>query len=232
VWRIAVHESGHAIVARAIDNSAALQKLSVVARGRGRGGATVYSSEDKLMLTHLDLTKNLVTAMAGVAAEDYVFGMLSTGGENDLNEATTTAHAMVSVYGMSEAIGPVTVGEKPGEVFIGREMANTANVAAATHELVDSETRRLAHQAEDTAKQIIEMNRQVLDELANALVDAETLAGPALEVFLAAVLPWPHPLVHGLNGNAPKVTLRDAVGVGEADTQSHTIEGSEPFTDT
>jgi cell division protease FtsH len=219
LWRIAVHESGHAIVARAIDNTAALQKLSVVARGRGRGGATVYSSEDKLMLTHLDLTKNLITAMAGIAAEDYVFGMLSTGGEGDLSEATATAHAMVSVYGMSDAIGPVTVGEKPGEVFIARELANTANVAAATHELVDSETRRLAHEAEDTAKQIIELNRKVLEELANALVDAETLAGPALDVFLEGVQPWPRPLIPGLNGNAPTVILRPQVGVGQADGQ-------------
>jgi cell division protease FtsH len=228
LWRIAVHESGHAIVARAIDNSAALQKLSVVARGRGRGGATVYASEDKLMLTHLDLAKNLVTAMAGVAAEDYVFGMLSTGGENDLNEATMTAHAMVSVYGMSDAIGPVTVGEKPGEVFIGREMANTANVAAATHELVDSETRRLAHEAEDTAKQIIQMNKHVLDELANALVDAETLAGPALEVFLEGIVAWPHPLVPGLNGNAPNVSLREALGVAETQTFPTDIDEARP----
>ncbi len=212
VWRIAVHESGHAIVARAIGNSAALQKLSVVARARGRGGATVYSSEDKLMLTHLDLTKNLITTMAGVAAEDYVFGMLSTGGENDLDEATKTAHAMVSVWGMSEAIGPVTVGEKPGEVFIARELANTANVAAATHELVDSETRRLTHEAEDTAQQIIEMNRDILEELANALVDAETLSGPALDMFVDAVRPWPQPLVKGVNGSVPAVVLREAVG--------------------
>jgi cell division protease FtsH len=223
LWRIAVHESGHAIVARAIDNTAALQKLSVVARGRGRGGATVYSSEDKLMLTHLDLTKNLITAMAGVAAEDYVFSMLSTGGEGDIAEATATAHAMVSVYGMSEAIGPVTVGEKPGEVFIARELANTANVAAATHELVDSETRRLTHEAEDTAKQIVEMNERVLQELANALVDAETLAGPALDVFLEGVQPWPRPLVPGLNGNAPTVILREQLDLGE-------VEGGQPDT--
>ena len=224
VWRIAVHESGHAIVARAINNSAALQKLSVVARARGRGGSTVYASEDKLMLTHLDLTKNLVTSMAGVAAEDYVFGMLSTGGENDLDEATSTAHAMVSVWGMSEAIGPVTVGEKPGEVFIARELANTANVAAATHELVDSETRRLVHEAEDTAKQIIEMNRQVLEELANSLVEAETLAGPALEVFLEAIVVWPHPLVHGLNGNTATVVLREQVGVADGEPPSGTTQ--------
>jgi cell division protease FtsH len=220
VWRIAVHESGHAIVARAIGNSAALQKLSVVARARGRGGATVYASEDKLMLTHLDLTKNLITTMAGVAAEDYVFGMLSTGGENDLDEATKTAHAMVSVWGMSEAIGPVTVGEKPGEIFIARELANTSNVAAATHELVDSETRRLTHDAEDTAKQIIVLNRTILEELANTLLEAETLSGPALDAFLEAVLPWSEPLVKGVNGHMPPVLLREGVGVGD-------VEGTE-----
>ncbi|HEV7944048.1 MAG TPA: ATP-dependent zinc metalloprotease FtsH [Solirubrobacteraceae bacterium] len=211
LWRIAVHESGHAIVARAIDNSAALQKLSVVARGRGRGGATVYASEDKLVLTHHDLTKNLITSMAGVSAEDYVFGMLSTGGESDLEHATKTAHSMVAVYGMSEAIGPVAIGEKPGEVFVGRDLANMNNVAAATQELVDSETRRLVREAEDTATQILKMNSQVLDDLANALIEAETLAGPDLETFLEDVRPWPAPLVKGVNGHAPGVTLRESV---------------------
>ena len=108
-------------------------------------------------------------------------------------------------------------------------MANTANVAAATQELVDTETRRLVHEAEDTAKQILEMNSQVLDELANALIEAETLAGPALEVFLEAVVPWPQPLVTGVNGNAPKVILHEAV-VGEAHTQDFPdTEGSGQF---
>ena len=158
-----------------------------------------------------------ITAMAGVAAEDYVFGMLSTGGENDLDEATKTAHAMVSVWGMSEAIGPVTVGEKPGEIFIARDLAKTANIAAATHELVDSETRRLTHDAEDTAKQIIEMNRAILEELANTLLDVETLSGPALDTFLEAVPPWQAPLVKGVNGHVPPVALREAVGVSDLD---------------
>ncbi len=218
LWRIAVHECGHAIVASAIGNSAALQKLSVVARGRGRGGATVYSSEDKLMLTHLDLTKNLITGMAGVAAEDYVFGMLSTGGEEDLEQATKTAHAMVSVYGMSEAIGPVTVGEKEGAVFVGGEGSKTANVAAATQELIDSETRRLVHEAEETAERILEMNQDVLDQTANTLVDNETLAGDDLDRFLALVKPWPHSLVRGLNGTPPRVPLREPA-IARADTE-------------
>jgi cell division protease FtsH len=218
LWRIAIHESGHAIVARAIGNTAALQKLSVVARGRGRGGATVYASDEKLLLTHLDLMRNLVTTMAGVAAEDYVFGMLSTGGEADLEAATKTAHAMVSVYGMSDAIGPVTVGEKPGEIFIAKEMANTAHVSAATQELVDTETTRVVREAEDVAKRSLQMNRQVLGELANSLVDAETLAGPALEVFLEAVHPWPQALVPGLNGESPVQAREPAAVSDEADT--------------
>jgi cell division protease FtsH len=207
LWRIAVHESGHAIVARAIGNEAALQKLSVVARGRGRGGATIYASSDRMLLSHLDLVKNLVTAMAGAAAEDYVFGMLSTGVESDIEEATRMAHSMVAFFGMSAAIGPVTIGEKPGEVFIGRDLANMGNVAARTLELVDEETRRIVREAEDTAKQVIDANAPLLEELANTLLESETLSGPALEVFLEAVEPWPAPLVVVGNGNAP-VRLR------------------------
>jgi cell division protease FtsH len=203
LWRIAVHESGHAIVARAIANPVALQKLSIVARGRGRGGATIYSSSDKMLLSHLDLSKNLVTAMAGAAAEDFVFGMLSTGIESDIEEATRMAHAMVAFYGMSPEIGPVTIGEKPGEVFIGRDLANMGNVAAQTLELVDAETRRLVREAEDTAKQVVDQNAALLEDLANTLLRSETLSGPALEVFLEAVKPWPTPLVDSRDGDGP-----------------------------
>jgi cell division protease FtsH len=202
LWRIAVHESGHAIVARSIGNATALQKLSIIARGRGRGGSTIYASSDKMLLSHLDLVMSLVTAMAGAAAEDFVFGMLSTGVESDIEEATKIAHSMVSVFGMSPAIGPVAIGEKPGEVFIGRDLANMGNVAAKTLELVDEETRRIVGEAEQTAKQVVALNATLLESLANTLLRSETLSGPALEVFLAAVEPWPEPLGPGRNGEA------------------------------
>jgi cell division protease FtsH len=209
LWRIAVHESGHAIVARAIGNEVALQKLSIVARGRGRGGATIYSSSDKTSLSHLEMLQNLVTAMAGAAAEDFVFGMLSTGVEGDLEEATHMAHAMVAFYGMSPEIGPVTIGEKPGEVFIGRDLANMGNVAAKTLELVDAETRRIVRGAEETAKKVIEANAALLEDLANTLLQSETLSGPALEVYLDAVTPWPQPLLPAPNGDS-RVRMRVA----------------------
>jgi cell division protease FtsH len=208
LWRIAVHESGHALVARAIGNPVSLQKLSVVSRGRGRGGATIFSTQDQMFLTHLDLQRNLITAMAGGAAEHYVFGMLSTGVEGDIEQATKIAHAMAATYGMSPEIGMVAIGESSGEVFLGRDLANMGNVSPGSQELVDSETRRLVHEAEETAVQVLRLNAKVLEDLANSLLESETLSGPALEVFLDAVVLWPRPLLDSVNGRRPPVRMR------------------------
>ncbi|MCL2419394.1 MAG: ATP-dependent zinc metalloprotease FtsH [Conexibacteraceae bacterium] len=212
LWRIAVHESGHAIVAKAIELPTALQKLSVVARGRGRGGTTLYASGDQLLMTQLDLTKRLVATMGGAAAEAFVFAMLSTGVEDDLDQATKIAHSMVAMYGMSPAVGPVTIGEKEGQVFIGRDLANMGNVAAAALELVDTETRRIVHEAEDTAKQILALNAEVLQDLANSLLRSETLTGPGLDVYMAAVTTWREPLVKELSGHVPPVQMSPGDG--------------------
>jgi cell division protease FtsH len=214
LWRIAVHESGHAIVAKSIGLRTALQKLSVVARGRGRGGATIYASGDSVMLTELDIIQQLVAMMGGTAAESYVFSMLSTGAEGDIDSATKIAHSMVASYGMSPAIGPVAIGEKEGQVFLGRDLANMGNVAAASLELVDSEVRRIMHDAEDTAKQVLTLNASVLEDLANSLVRAETLSGPSLDVYMEAVKPWPHPLLKELDGHRSPIQLRAESGEG------------------
>jgi cell division protease FtsH len=200
LWRIAVHESGHAIVAESISLQVALQKLSVVARGRGRGGATIYGAGDHILLTHLDLMKQLISMMGGAAAESLVFGMLSTGVEDDIDRATKIAHSMVSVYGMSPAIGPVAVGEKEGQVFLGRDLANMGNVAPSALELVDSEVRRIVHEAEYTAKQVLSLNIQVLQDLSHSLVRSESLSGPSLDVYMEAVQLWPEPLLKELAG--------------------------------
>jgi cell division protease FtsH len=217
LWRIAVHESGHAIVAASIEFPVALQKLSVVARGRGRGGATIYSSSDQMLMTHLDLVKNLITTMAGAAAESYVFGMLSTGVENDLEQATKIAHSMAAIYGMSPAIGTVTIGEKPGEVFIGRDLASMGNVSAVSMELVDTETRRMVHEAEETAKRVVALNASVLEDLANSLLRAETLSGPSLDVYMEAVKLWPEPLLKDAEGHAPPIHLRRDASLAHSD---------------
>jgi cell division protease FtsH len=134
--------------------------------------------------------------MSGPAAEEYVFGMLSTGVESDLDEATKMAHAMVALCGVSPAIGPVTIGEKPGEVFIGRALAHMGNLAAKTLELVDGETRRIVREAEETE-----------------------LSGPALGVILEGVLAWPEPLLEHTNGST-QIRMREAVAASEAETEA------------
>jgi cell division protease FtsH len=227
LWRIALHECGHAIVARAIGYETAIQKLSVVARGRGRGGATVYSDEDAVFLTELDLQKQLITTMSGAAAEEFVFGMLSTGSEGDIEHATKLAHAMAASYGMSPAIGPVSIGEREGgAVFVGRDIANMGNVAAASLELVDAETRRIVHDAEENAKRVIAANASVLEDLANALVRSETLSGPALDVYLEAIQTWPEPLLkdRGRNGQPPPIQLHAGSIVTDEEPAEHDDE--------
>jgi ATP-dependent Zn protease len=129
---------------------------------------------------------------------------------------------MVAFYGMSPAVGPVAIGEKEGQVFIGRDLANMGNVAAATLELVDSETRRLVHDAEETAKQVIALNMQVLGDLANSLVRAETLSGPSLDVYMEAVKIWPESLLKELAGYEPPVRLQqEAANDGDDDIRWH-----------
>jgi cell division protease FtsH len=221
LWRIAVHESGHAIVAQSIQLDTALQKLSVVARGRGRGGATLYASNDSGLLTQLDLTKQLIAQLGGAAAEAYVFGMLSTGVEDDLDRATKIAHSMVAIYGMSPAIGSVTIGEKEGQVFIGRDLANMGNVAPAALELVDSETRRIVHESEETAKQVLALNAGVLQDLANSLVHAETLSGPSLEVYMEAVARWREPLIKDLDAHEARVHFMADTGDSDGEITWH-----------
>src|SRR5262249_39386937 len=152
--------------------------------------------------------KGLITTMAGASAEDLVFAMLSTGVEDDLHEATKIAHAMVVSYGMSPEIGPVAIGEKQGEVFIGRDLANLSNVAPATLELVDAEVRRTVREAEELGRRVLSHNRQLLDELSAQLMERETLSGPSLDVYREAVHKWNAPLGPGVKQKGDPDTER------------------------
>jgi cell division protease FtsH len=135
--------------------------------------------------------------------------MLSTGVEDDIDKATKIAHAMVASYGMSPSVGPVSVGEKEGQgVFVGRDLANMGNVAPAALELVDAEVRRIVYDAEDTAKQILAVNAEVLQDLANSLLRTETLSGPSLDVYMEAVIAWRDPLIKELVGHMPPITMQ------------------------
>jgi cell division protease FtsH len=197
---IATHEVSHAVVASAIGQEVAQQKLSIVARGRNLGSAAVYTSSDKLVLQRDDLLTQLITITAGAAGEEYFFGQLSTGVEGDLDRASKLARSMVVSYGMSEEFGPVSIGEKAGEVFLGRDIQNLGNISPIQLELIDAEVRKFVLNAYAVAQRVVQQNEQAMIDLIETLVEQETLSGVALEAMLSAVLPYDGDLMIQTNG--------------------------------
>ncbi len=187
-WRIAVHESGHAVATRSIGQVVSAQKLSIVARGRQLGTAAhMLTDRDAVMHAQSDLERHLVAILAGTAAEWAEFGEGSTGAMDDLHAATKLARQMVTSYGMSPALGSVTIGEAGGEVFLGASLQDLGSVGPHTLDLIDDETERLVEEAKERALHVLRENWNAVQETARALLEHETLSGHALDAVLATV---------------------------------------------
>ena len=187
-WVIAVHEACHAVVTRSIGQTISAQKLSIVARGRTLGTAAhMLTNRDQTVRQEPDLRRELVSVLAGAAGERMEFGCLSTGVHDDLHAATSLARAMVTAYGMSDELGPVTIGERQGEVFLGNSLQELGQIGPDTLNLIDREVERLVGEASYMATTVLERNWNSVLETAEALVDHETLSGVALEALLSTV---------------------------------------------
>jgi len=191
-WLISVHEASHAVVTRAIGQVVAAQKLSIVARGRKLGtAASQLTDKDAVVRQEPDLRRQLVAIVAGAAGERMEFGCLSTGVHDDLHAATALARSMVTQFGMSPELGPVTIGEAAGEVFLGAGLQELGQIGPATLELIDREVERLVLESEQRAAAILDRNWDAVIETANALLEHETLSGVALDAVLSTVVPMP-----------------------------------------
>jgi cell division protease FtsH len=187
-WRIAVHESGHAVATRAIGQVVSAQKLSIVARGRQLGtSADMLTDKDAAIHSQPDLERHLVAILAGTAAEWNEFGHGSTGASDDLHAATKLARQMVTSYGMSEKLGPVTIGEAGGEVFLGAALQDLGSIGPETLDLIDDETEHLVEVAKDRALFVLRENWASVQETSHALLEHETLSGVALDAVLSTV---------------------------------------------
>ena len=187
-WLISIHEASHAVVTEAVGQSTSTRKLSIVARGRTLGTAAhMLTDRDQLIQGEDDLLRQLIVIVAGAAGERIAFGRLSTGVSDDLHAATTLARSMVTSFGMSDALGPVTIGEKGGEVFLGASLQDLGSVGPSTLDLIDREVERLVGDAEAKAALVLDRNWNSVEETANALLEQETLSGVALEAVLSTV---------------------------------------------
>jgi cell division protease FtsH len=187
-WMIAMHEAAHAVVTDALGQTSSTRKLSIVARGRTLGTAAhMLTDRDQVIQTEPDLQCQLIVIVAGAAGERMAFGHLSTGVSDDLHAATNLARTMVTSFGMSDALGPVTIGEKGGEVFLGASLQDLGSVGPSTLDLIDREVERLVGDAEARATAILDRNWHAVEETAQALLEQETLSGVALEAVLSTV---------------------------------------------
>jgi cell division protease FtsH len=187
-WLIAIHESSHAVVTEALGHTTSTRKLSIVARGRQLGTAAhMLSDRDQVIMTKPDLQSQLIVITSGLAGERIAFGHTSTSVNDDLHAATALARSMVTSFGMSEALGLVTIGEKSGEVFLGASLQDLGSVGPETLNLIDNEIERLVGDAEARAAVVLDRNWNTVEETATALLEQETLSGVALDAVLSTV---------------------------------------------
>jgi cell division protease FtsH len=187
-WTIAIHEAGHATATRSTGQVVSAQKLSIVARGRQLGTAAhMLTDRDAVMHTQSDLERQLVAILSGTAAEWIEFDEGSTGAMDDLHAATKLARQMVTSYGMSPALGSVTIGEAGGEVFLGASLQDLGSIGPATLDTIDQETERIVEEAKARAIYVLNANWGSVQEIAQALLEHETLSGMALEALLSTV---------------------------------------------
>ena len=182
---IAHHEAGHALVMKMLPHCDPVHKVSIVARGTA-GGYTMTIPEEDHYLQHRNKFKaDLASLLGGRVAEEIVFKDITTGASNDLERATKLARAMVTQYGMSEKLGPLTFGEKEELVFLGREISEQRNYGEEVARQIDREVRRLIDEAYQTARQILIDNRDKLTEVAERLVREETIDAATFNAMFA-----------------------------------------------
>ncbi len=180
----AYHEAGHALVAHTLPHADPVHKISIVARGRVAGYTLKLPLEDKKLHTKSEFLDELAVLLAGHAAEKKIFNELTTGATNDLQEATQLARKLVTEYGMSEALGPMTFGEKDELVFLGRTISEHRNYGEKVASEIDEEVKRFIAEALKKAKEVIEKKGGKLELIAQKLISEETIEREAFEKLM------------------------------------------------
>ncbi len=183
----AYHEAGHALVSLKVPGLDPLHKVTIVPRGRALGITFSLPEEDRHNYTKQYIVGRLAMAYGGRVAEELVFGpdKVTTGAAADIQQATEMARRMVTQFGMSDVVGPIAVGDREAEIFLGREVVQRREISDRTAELVDTELKRILSEAYERARTILTEQRDALDRLAASLLERETLDREEVEMVVA-----------------------------------------------
>jgi cell division protease FtsH len=171
----AYHEVGHAIVGQLLEHTDPVHKISIISRGQALGYTISLPTEDKFLTTRAELTDTMAMTLGGRAAEEIVFGEITTGASNDLEKVTETAKQMVMRFGMSERLGPRVFGHDRGQPFLGREFSSEPDYSDEIAREIDDEIRRIVESAHQTAKSLLSERRDDLEKVSKLLLERETI---------------------------------------------------------
>jgi len=188
----AYHESGHAVVAKVLgDNTDPVHKVTIIPRGRALGVTMQLPQEDRYSHNRDYLLARIAVLMGGRIAEEVFMNQMTTGAANDFEQATGLAQKMVQRWGMSDQLGPRVYGDNESEVFLGRDVTTHRNISNATAEQVDQEVSRIIEEQYTRAREIIEGHREIIEVMAHALMDWETLESDQLDQIMRGETPRP-----------------------------------------
>ncbi|MCF7875559.1 ATP-dependent zinc metalloprotease FtsH [Candidatus Bipolaricaulota bacterium] len=189
--KIAYHESGHAIIGKLLPNADPVHKISIIPRSNGALGFTLQLPlEEKFLVSKSELLDKLTTLLGGRTAEELIYSEVTTGAQDDFKKGTDIAKRMVVQYGMSDKLGPINLGSENGNVFLGEEIVKSNEHSEEVSSLVDKEIRKIVESCHEKAQNILSQNQEILEKLAEKLIEVEELEGEQLEEILdQAALP-------------------------------------------
>jgi cell division protease FtsH len=205
---VAYHEAGHAVVGHMLPNCDPVTKVTIISRGMALGYTLAMPEEDRNLQSRARFNDELAMALGGKAAEELVFGDVTTGAANDLERVTKLARSMVTRYGMSDKLGPMVYGQKDELVFLGREIGEQRDYSEAVAQEIDDEVRRIISDAYDSAKEVLTKHRDKLDALAQLLIEVETVSAAEFEAVMSDGRPpaeTPSPGLPAPQPDAPQI---------------------------
>ena len=194
---IAYHEGGHAVVMRVLPKCDPVQKVTIISRGMALGYTMGVPMEDRYLKSKTEFEDQIAGLLAGNASERIVFGDTTTGASNDIEKATDLARRMVTEYGMSEKLGPLSFGKRDEMIFLGRDIAEQRNYSDEVAKQIDEEVRAIIDRAYERAHDVLTSNRERLDRLAAKLVAEETVDSPDFEALFSDLPPKTDVRTHG-----------------------------------
>jgi cell division protease FtsH len=180
----AYHEAGHALVAKLIPGSDPIHKVTIIPRGHALGVTQQLPLDERHIYSKDHLITNITTLMGGRAAEELVLKRFTTGAGNDIEKATELARKMVCEWGMSDAMGPLTFGQKEEQIFLGREISQHRDYSETTAQEIDREVKKIVIECYERAAKILKKNIKVLHQLAQTLLTRESLSGEEIDQII------------------------------------------------